>query len=122
MNCLEGLSVKCLTKESTINLDLADNLPELVRSNLHTFRLTFQCLAEFSMKYCTDSPINIMVDFVEMSSDEKRMVIQFDITMLLNHKFETEPLKELLSEGNNLSRTFADELVFKNYVKFFDII
>ena len=71
MQCVESLSVKCLSHSTTLDLNANKHLPEKLQGDIHKFRLAFQAVSEFSMKYCTHGRIEITINFEGMTNDQK---------------------------------------------------
>ena len=65
--CLESLSLNCLSKSSTLNLNIKNSVPDKLSGNIFKFRLAMQCISEYVMKYCQDGIIEYDVDFLELT-------------------------------------------------------
>lgn len=52
VQCVESLSLKCLSDGTTLKLDANKHLPEKLQGDVQRFRLALQAVAEFAMRYC----------------------------------------------------------------------
>lgn len=78
MYCLEILSVNCLNKKSTLNLKTSSQvIPDktAMHGDKQKFCLILECMIEFSMKYCQDGMIDIVVDVGKILSEKKMLEI-----------------------------------------------
>ena len=121
MQCVESLSVKCLSPATTLKLDANKNLPEKLAGDLSKFRLVIQSVSEFVMRYCTDGFIDIAINFDSINEDQK-FLISFDFTFSKNPQFNEDSLVNML---NNIRRTHLqnyEEIILKYYEEMFDLI
>lgn len=67
LQCVESLSVKCLSQQTTLKLDANKYLPEKLAGDVTKFRLALQSVVEFTTKYCLDGVIDLVVNFDGMT-------------------------------------------------------
>ncbi|TNV87760.1 hypothetical protein FGO68_gene5455 [Halteria grandinella] len=123
MQCIESLSAKCLNQSASIKLD-TKCLPERLSGDLQRFRLSIHCVTEFAMTYCREGVIDIVVNFVGMSTSNQYM-ISFDFSFNRNRQFNEEPLIKLLNSlqaSSGCLRSKTEELLLQNYDEFFGLI
>ncbi len=120
MQCVESLSVKCLSQQTTLDLNANKHLPEKLQGDIGKFRLAFQAVSEFAMKYCTHGRIEITINFEGMTPDQKYMIV-FEFTFTKNPNFNEEPLLNLLNSFAKNKSSF-EEVLLRNYEDLFDLI
>eukprot|EP00347_Sterkiella_histriomuscorum_P018326 403345932 len=120
MQCVESLSVKCLSPSCTLKLDPNRGLPEKLSGDLQRFRLALQAVSEFAMRYCTDGSIQIAINFDSVI--DSKYLIAFEYIFCKNSLFNEEPLINLLNTLSKTNQAQLEEQLLKNYEDLFDLI
>ncbi|CDW71528.1 multi-sensor hybrid histidine kinase [Stylonychia lemnae] len=121
MQCVESLSVKCLNASTTLKLDASKNLPEKLKGDVQRFRLALQSVSEFSMRYCTEGNIEIVINFDAITTDGN-FQLSFDFTFSKNLQYNEEPLVNLLNIMSKSQNASYEDILLKNYEELFDLI
>jgi hypothetical protein len=90
-----------LSQNASIKLD-TKYLPERLQGDINKFRLALHCAVEFSLTYCKEGEIDLVVNFAGMTS-KSQYLIQFDFLFNRNKNYNEEPIIRLLNSLASLS-------------------